>query len=184
MIIQFACPSHATDLIQRGLKVFEHLYECEVFNKAQSILRCDSCQLFGHIRSNCSGHVRCSKCAGSHSKSQCDATFQCCVLCYGPHQSAKGNCPVKTAVRQNLTLSEQGSSILESNVSRSSETIPLGRDELTVPLASGSITQAGLVAFGSCFTTSAALLQNFWLENGSAHSTLALFCSADPPYPL
>ena len=114
MMLRFTCPTHATELIRRGLKVDGYIYECEVVDSLKYSIWCQHCQAYGHTERDCTEQRRCTKCAGYHSRTKCKATFQCCVLCLGPHPIAKKNCPIKMAMLQNFVLSQHDEAVAKS----------------------------------------------------------------------
>ena len=72
--------------------------KCENIPSA-NILQCYKCQLIGHSAKVCKNHVRCPRCAGSHSANECEIALNDfpkykCALCqkYG-HGSSFSRCP-------------------------------------------------------------------------------------------
>lgn len=114
MMLRFACPTHATELIRRGLKVDGYIYECEVVDNLKYSIWCENCQAHGHTARICTEQHRCTKCAGYHPRSKCKATFLCCVLCLGPHPITKRNCPIKMAMLLNFALSQHDEAVADS----------------------------------------------------------------------
>ena len=65
----------------------------ESLQNRASIGQCHKCQRFGHGQRRCSGELRCVRCAGPHSVSECDAQANKCANCEGPHAASYRGCP-------------------------------------------------------------------------------------------
>ncbi|MES9880031.1 MAG: hypothetical protein ABW185_04035 [Sedimenticola sp.] len=74
---------------------------CEV-SRSYKVVRCYSCQRFGHIARNCTYHSRCENCGSSdHGGEQCQSEKKC-ANCAGNHCSFSRNCPEYQSVLRNI----------------------------------------------------------------------------------
>ena len=55
--------------------------------------RCYQCHEMGHKAFHCKNPVKCGKCTGGHTISECKAEIPKCAVCGGPHAVMSFTCP-------------------------------------------------------------------------------------------
>ncbi|XP_063960650.1 uncharacterized protein LOC129267840 [Lytechinus pictus] len=92
------------------------LYELKrVDNFSPPVPRCHKCQLFGHMKENCKGKLRCVRCGGEHDFEECtQKENRKCFRCGDKHSPAYQGCKIyieakqiqKVKLKENITYAQ------------------------------------------------------------------------------
>ena len=93
--ITFNTPEDLLDVLTNRIKIFEQRYLVEEFIFQQRVIKCNKCQIFGHVARLCRGEERCGKCGNSHGTKDCTTQSEdyICFHCKGNHQTGDKECP-------------------------------------------------------------------------------------------
>jgi hypothetical protein len=87
---------NSRDLVNRfsttPLRIAGHV--CKARRDVQEAIRCNRCQLYGHMARDCKGKQACANCGGDHRSKECTSDKRYCVSCdKDDHTSWNRMCP-------------------------------------------------------------------------------------------
>ena len=80
----------------------------EDYKKKTRTLQCFKCQRYGHSQLQCYASERCGRCAGPHSRRDCNSRNIKCANCSGDHMSTDDRCPRATNFRDRINNKRVG----------------------------------------------------------------------------
>lgn len=90
---------------QRVIYLYNRACRVTLPDPNREVLRCLTCQRYGHTRKRCESNVACGFCSGSHKTSMCpseNGQSPCCINCksqgtVGNHPAGHTSCPLQIA---------------------------------------------------------------------------------------
>ena len=80
----------------------------EEYKKKTRTMQCYKCQRYGHSQLQCYASERCGRCAGTHSRRDCNSRTSKCANCSGDHMSTDDRCPRVTNFRDRINNKKVG----------------------------------------------------------------------------
>lgn len=109
-VIKFATAKQANEVLWSGLKCRNQLYTCRKFPPTLiKIRQCTTCQIYGHVSSDCKLSPICALCAAPHPTRGCEIKTRKCVLCGGAHAASSDLCQKRISYKNSLTFWPDGS---------------------------------------------------------------------------
>jgi hypothetical protein len=103
LVIEFAKPQHADEMIRNGMFLNRGVFACEYYDRTCKLKQCFKCQQYGHIAPHCKAMEACNYCAGQHNSQECEERNKCpkpapkCAVCKGKHTAWSPICPDRRA---------------------------------------------------------------------------------------
>ena len=147
-VITLPLNDHSTTIYQlRDLN--NHLISIERYQNAPHVIQCHRCQAVGHTATHCHMPLRCVKCGGEHTFSDCDKKgdkyIPTCANCNGQHTATYSQCSyicryktqleMKQQQRKQNTFQSKQTEDTRNSISQTSENFPELTQHRNIPLS-------------------------------------------------